>query len=331
MEDSKGYYILVYYENSKIIYYYDFAKEKLLEFLGTSDFTVSFIADNFRKRIYKYYKRMGTFIVEDVTEEEIEVFREKLEEREFLDIKAVDGYFFIKFKDNRNFTLGFLFSIEENLLVEINDREFLETVGKMIFFEEEEIIYLAMEESYYKEEEIVEFRKGFIESDIGRNLIVLYELNNLVEEIIMEKPIKKNLLIDSTGNDYVSLVDVYNSKVLVFNKSQKNKVIFFAVDDSIAFKTVDKKINSIVAEEKLFFINENKNFLNLVNTENKLLLSIPKTNNVEVKIKGVLKDRLVVFKSNDFNGDKSVNIFDLESRENKVYHCDFLTIDKKLY
>lgn len=333
LEDEFKCYLEVDYKDSKSIYVYHKEIEKLTEFTSTSDMRYNFFVDEHRKNIYEYYIKNSFLIVREVSlYDPIEIFKYNLGRgSKLMDLFAIDNYIFVRYKNNKDFTKGFIYSVEETLNFEINDRVFLETVGKRVFFKQDDIAYMVVDESYYSPKEIIDLRNSYGETELTRNDIVLYDINDLVQSVIEGEKIKKNLLIDSHGREYVTLLGIYDNKIVVFHKGVKNKLIYFSIDDNIAFRTVNKEIDDLVSKGDLLLISKNKNKKEVINTDNNTIYSYKEIEKDEdIKIRAFMEERILVYSNNSSKGHKNINLHDIFTGNIKSFNCDFLMIDKEL-
>lgn len=333
LEDEYKYYIEVCYEDSKSIYVYDKELEKLTEYTSTSNLDYTFFVDEHRKNLYQYYKNGDFLVIEEVSlYEPIEIFNYDIGlDNKIIDLFAIDGYILVRYKNGRAFTVGFIYSIEENLLFNIEDRAFLETVGKRIFYEQDDISYMILEESYYSEDEITSIRKSYGNTEFTKNTIVIYDINNLVDELINGKKVTKNILLESYGKEHVSLLGVYDNKIVVFNKGSKNRIIYLSLDDNIGFRSVDGEIDSIVSKGDLLFISKNKEEKEVINKDNSIIYSykdIEQGENTEVR--ALISERILVYSNKSYNGEKALCLYDIFTGDIKSFDCDFLMIDSAL-
>lgn len=332
LEDDDICYLAVYYEDSKSIYSYYKDEEVLRELVSTSDFRCDFFMDIDSKRIYQYYKKMNFLIVEDVTEgSPKEVFNYIIDsEKKLVSIVAIKGHLILKLKNKKSFTEGILFSIESNSSYKIKDRAFLETVGKGEFFKREDVLYLILEESYYEAQELVELRKSYGEIEFCRNAVILYEVEELIDEIKREKNFTKNLLIDSTGENYVSFLGIDKDRIVVFSKSNKNKLIYFSIDDNIIFRTLKREVKRMVTKGESLIISSKNKINEVIDKENNVIFSYKDIEENPVDIRGIFNERILVYSENDNKGNKKINLYDLLTGSTKSFKSDFLTIDKQL-
>ncbi|MFR5266371.1 hypothetical protein [Clostridium sp.] len=331
LEDEFKCYLEVNYRDSKSIYIYHKEIEKLIEFTSTSDMRHSFFVDEHRKNVYEYYIKGNFLIIREVNlYDSVEILKYNLGRgSKFIDLFAIDNYIFVIYKNNKDFTKGFIYSIEENLNFEINDRIFLETVGKRIFFKQEDIAYMVVEESYYSPKEILDLRNSYGENEFTRNDIVLYDINELVQSVFEDNKIKKNLLIDSHGKEYVTLLGIYDNKIVVFHRGMKNRLIYFSIDDNIAFRTVNKEIDDFVSKGDFLLISKNKNKKEVINNDNNTIYSYKEIEE-NTKIRAFMEERILVYSNNNSKGHKNINLYDIFTGDVKNFNCDFLMIDKEL-
>ena len=137
LEDEFKCYLEVNYRDSKSIYIYHKEIEKLIEFTSTSDMRHSFFVDEHRKNVYEYYIKGNFLIIREVNlYDSVEILKYNLGRgSKFIDLFAIDNYIFVIYKNNKDFTKGFIYSIEENLNFEINDRIFLRDCRKKDIFQ----------------------------------------------------------------------------------------------------------------------------------------------------------------------------------------------------
>ena len=188
---------------------------------------------------------------------------------------------------------------------------------------------MVVEESYYSPKEILDLRNSYGENEFTRNDIVLYDINELVQSVFEDNKIKKNLLIDSHGKEYVTLLGIYDNKIVVFHRGMKNRLIYFSIDDNIAFRTVNKEIDDFVSKGDFLLISKNKNKKEVINNDNNTIYSYKEIEE-NTKIRAFMEERILVYSNNNSKGHKNINLYDIFTGDVKNFNCDFLMIDKEL-
>lgn len=343
LKNGSHYYFEVYQydRNSKNLLSYDVntkTSKKLIECNLENKFT----CDPGTNEIYQYVEINDKLLIYRLEGDQLhKVFEDILpsyEDRSTF-VQIFNDNIFIKHFDNNkeNGSNGtcWMFSIRDGKSFLVYEKELIYSVCKAKFFFKESVPYIVLEESYVSSYEIPELRRTMGNSEFTNNKILLYNYNQLVENIKNGKRSEFKVLTESQGDTYVSLLDVCKDSIVVLIKGANAEAAHFNINGLSKRYKLPIDISSIISvDDDLYFTGYNNGTLTLFSNEKGIIYSgKPIFEAEQLEIVSFLQNRYIVFKGHDYSEDNNYKkwfIYDCDSNDYKEYKCDFILYNGRI-
>lgn len=338
ISSGNKYYLEVMYYNDdkKSLWVYDMETDISTKIL-TVNLEYNFFCDSYNKKIYCYNidgnmvkisKIEGNKLI-DIVEKNISYTVNDIQ------IFAVNNHFFIKIQkddeEQNNPMECYMFSLETMQFYNVEDFAFTNSVYIPQYIIDNNKLSIVLEESYVSSNEIPEVRKAFGHTQFTNNKILVYNFNQFITEIKNNMPVTKKVLLQSKGNEYISLLGIKDDKIIVFKSNEKHEIIYININGTTIEKIIDNRASFMLDNDDIFFIcyDNDKNIV--LNNNNQVLYCTDINYDEEKVIIGIIENRYIIFDVNKYDEDNKYKqrlVYDCINNEEKTYNCNFIRINK---